>query len=62
MDSYAAYLAMTGGDIARLVETAGAAHNAQHLAALRAAGRRDGQARRWTWWKRPAVTVRPAAA
>jgi hypothetical protein len=62
MDSWATYLAMTAGTTARLVETAADARNREHLAALQAGARYTGQARRWTRWKRPVVTVRPAAA
>ncbi|HSK55827.1 MAG TPA: hypothetical protein VK908_11265 [Jiangellales bacterium] len=62
MDTYAAYLALTGGRIAPLVATAGDARNREHVAAMQAAARRSGQARWWTRWKRPVVTVTPAAA
>jgi hypothetical protein len=62
MDSWATYLAMTGGTTAHLVETAADARNREHLAALQADARNTGQARRWTRWKRSIVTVRPAAA
>ena len=62
MDSWATYLAMTGGTTAHLVETAADARNREHLAALQADARNTGQARRWTRWKLSIVTVRPAAA
>jgi hypothetical protein len=62
MDSYAAYLALTGGQIARLVDTAGDARNREHVATMQADARRSGQARRWSRWKRPVVAVTPAAA
>jgi hypothetical protein len=62
MESWATYLSMTGGTTARLVETAADARNREHLAAEQADARQSGQVRRWTRWKRPVVTVRPAAA
>jgi len=62
MESWATYLAMTGGNTTRLVETAADTRNREHLAALDADARHTGHARRWARWKRPVVTVRPAAA
>jgi hypothetical protein len=62
MESWATYLAMTGGNTARLVETAADTRNREHLASLQADARHTGQARRWIRWKRSIVTVRPATA
>ena len=62
MDSWATYLAMTAGTTARLVETAADARSREHVAALQAAARHTGQARRWTRWKRSIVNARPATA
>lgn len=63
MDSWSTYVMITGTNPRLMAEDAGVARNREHLAALRgAAASQSAPKRRWTRWRRPLVTVRPAAA